>query len=343
MTGSLAVVAIGRNEGARLIRCLESIRDCGLTGVYVDSGSTDTSVAAATPLGFAVVELDPAKPFTAARARHEGFQRLRELSPSTELVMFVDGDCEIAEGWPNAATVFLHEHKDVGVVGGRRRERRPEASAYNRLCDIEWDTPTGEALAIGGDFVVRADAYEQAGGFDASVPSGEEPEFCKRLRAAGWTIHRLDQEMTLHDADITHFRPWWTRQIRSGYGGWDVERRFRLGVFDRMLRSAMVWGVAYPFVSLVASMLAAWMFGAVGCVTVLFAAGLGWLVQSARIARHARRQGHSWLASLEYGWLTMLSKPAISWGVFKSIRTRAQNKPTGIIEYKSNASECASA
>ena len=29
---------------------------------------------------------------------------------------------------------------------------------------------------------------------------GEEPELCLRLSRAGWSVHRLDEEMTLHDA-----------------------------------------------------------------------------------------------------------------------------------------------
>ena len=44
---AIGVVAIGRNEGERLRRCLESLDGHGLTVVYVDSGSTDDSVALA--------------------------------------------------------------------------------------------------------------------------------------------------------------------------------------------------------------------------------------------------------------------------------------------------------
>jgi hypothetical protein len=46
---------------------------------------------------------------------------------------------------------------------GRRRERFPEASVYNRLCDLEWDTSIGEARSCGGDFLARAGAFRDAG------------------------------------------------------------------------------------------------------------------------------------------------------------------------------------
>jgi glycosyltransferase involved in cell wall biosynthesis len=41
----VAVVAIGRNEGDRLKACLRSVVDVAALVVYVDSGSTDDSVA----------------------------------------------------------------------------------------------------------------------------------------------------------------------------------------------------------------------------------------------------------------------------------------------------------
>ena len=60
---AVGVVAIGRNEGERLIRCLDSLPP-GLKGaVYVDSGSTDGSVQRARERGVDVVELDLSLPF----------------------------------------------------------------------------------------------------------------------------------------------------------------------------------------------------------------------------------------------------------------------------------------
>ena len=71
---NLGIVTIGRNEGDRLRRCLDSLVGRGLPVVYVDSNSTDGSVELARSLGVSVVELDLSRPFTAARARNEGFR-----------------------------------------------------------------------------------------------------------------------------------------------------------------------------------------------------------------------------------------------------------------------------
>ena len=65
----LGAVIIGRNEGERLRRCLNSVVGRDVTVVYVDSCSIDNSVELARSMGVEIVELDPSIPFTAARAQ----------------------------------------------------------------------------------------------------------------------------------------------------------------------------------------------------------------------------------------------------------------------------------
>ena len=209
----LGVVAIGRNEGERLRRCLSSVLPLVPATVYVDSGSTDGSNHMAVELGADVVDLDMTRPFTAARARNEGLRKLLLRHPDIAFVQFVDGDCEIVPGWLEAARDYLQDHPKHAVVCGRRRERHPDRSVYNRLCDEEWNTPVGDALSCGGDAMMRAPALQAVGGYRESMIAGEEPELCVRLRQAGWRIHRLDREMTLHDAAITHFS-----RLQKGHG-----------------------------------------------------------------------------------------------------------------------------
>jgi GT2 family glycosyltransferase len=213
----VGLVAIGRNEGERLRRCLASAAGRFERIVYVDSGSRDGSVALARGSGAEVVELDLQRPFTAARARNAGFERLRQLDPGIELVQFVDGDCELDPRWVDRALEHLGQHARAAVVCGRRRERFPRATVYNHLCDLEWDTPVGQARACGGDALMRVAAFVEVGGFDPQLIAGEEPELCFRLRQAGWQIWRIDAEMTVHDAAMTRFGQWWQRNVRSGH------------------------------------------------------------------------------------------------------------------------------
>lgn len=259
---STGVVVIGRNEGERLKRCLQSISGFIERVVYVDSGSTDDSVAFVRSLGADVVELDMATPFTAARARNEGCRKLLKRLPALDYIFFVDGDCEVVKDWPEKATRFLDEHPDVAVVWGRRRERFPERSVYNMLCDIEWsDFPIGEIKACGGDIVMRANAFRQVAGYRADLICGEEPEMCVRLRQAGWLIWRLGEEMTLHDAAMYHFGQWWKRMVRGGYGfaqgaelhGAPPERHW---VSES--RRIWIWGLVVPLAALALALVVKW-------------------------------------------------------------------------------------
>lgn len=259
---TVGVVVIGRNEGERLGTCLRSVVDRSAQVVYVDSGSTDGSIALATALGVEVVELDIETPFTAARARNAGFRRLRAtLGSDGFYVQFVDGDCEVLAGWLEHAAAFLDQDETVAAVCGRLRERHPERSVYNFLCDLEWDKPVGQLDACGGIAMMRASAFGQVGGFRSDLIAGEEPELCVRLRAAGWRIFCLDHEMALHDAAMTHFQQWWRRTLRGGYASalgaslhGATPERHRV----RESRSAWFWGLALPLLIAMSVSLLGW-------------------------------------------------------------------------------------
>ncbi|WP_411958343.1 glycosyltransferase family 2 protein [Paracoccus homiensis] len=243
-------VAIGRNEGARLIRCLDSLVAAGFRRiVYVDSGSTDGSIAAAEARGVQVVRLDLSQPFTAARARNAG---VAALPAGADLVQFVDGDCEMVPGWLTMAAGFLTDNPDVAVACGRRREIAPEASVYNRLIDREWDTPAGRTRSCGGDALMRRRAFDAVGGFDPGLIAGEEPELCVRLRQAGWQIWRLPAEMTRHDAAITRFGQWWRRTRRAGHAyaeGATMHGAAPESHNVAQLRRALLWGLVLPLMA----------------------------------------------------------------------------------------------
>ncbi|ERN43059.1 putative glycosyltransferase [Rubidibacter lacunae KORDI 51-2] len=249
----LGLVAIGRNEGDRLRQCLDAIVGKVACVVYVDSGSVDNSIELAKQRGIDVVELDLSQPFTAARARNAGWVRLMELDSTLEYVQFVDGDCEIAAGWLETARSTLQGRPEVAAVCGRRRERFPERSPYNRLCDLEWNTPIGETLACGGDAMMRVAALKQVGGFAPHLIAGEEPELCYRLRQQGWKVLRIDADMTLHDAAMVHFRQWWQRALRAGHacaqGAW-LHGREPERYCVKECRSILLWGAIVPTVAL---------------------------------------------------------------------------------------------
>jgi GT2 family glycosyltransferase len=255
----VGVVVIGRNEGPRLGDCLSSLSRTSVAGVvYVDSASTDGSAELAEAFGVAVHRLDARLPLSAARARNAGFETLTRRLSTLEYVQFVDGDCEIDAAWLDRAERALDESPRTAAVCGRRREKYPGRSVYNLLCDFEWNTPVGEALAFGGDVMLRAPVFAQAGGYREDLIAGEDPELGVRLRQAGWRIVRLDAAMTLHDAGMTRFSQWWRRTMRAGYAyaegsalhGAPPERHW-----VKETRRAWIWGAAIPLAIAAAALL----------------------------------------------------------------------------------------
>ena len=248
----IGFVVIGRNEGNRLKKSLLSAIGENKTVVYVDSGSTDGSIELAEKLGVSVVELDMSMPFSAARARNTGFFHLLKINPDIEFVQFLDGDSELIDGWLESADAELTAKSDVVVVFGKLRERYPEKTIYNSLCNVEWDTPVGEALACGGTAMMRVSTFKQVGGYNSNLIAGEEPELCVRLRRGGGRILRIDSEMAWHDADIKYFSEWWKREIRNGHAyaegvwlqGFSRERHW----IRESLRS-WFWALVLPFLA----------------------------------------------------------------------------------------------
>jgi glycosyltransferase involved in cell wall biosynthesis len=320
---SVGLVAIGRNEGARLTRCLESVRREGVPFVYVDSGSTDGSQDDARALGAEVVELDMSVPFTAARARNAGFRRLLEIHPDIAFVQFVDGDCEVRQGWLGTARAFLAAAPGAAVVCGRRRERHPEASVFNRLCDIEWNGPVGEILECGGDAMMRVTPLLAVGGYRAGLIAGEEPELCVRLRGAGWTIWRLDAEMTLHDAAMSRWTQWWHRSRRAGHAfaevAW-IHRGSPFAIWSRSVASAVAWGGLLPL-AIVILMLVDSRFAALV---------LAYPVQIARLALRAGGRSDDW----RFAAFTVLGKIPEFAGIVRYHLDRLLGRRKALIEYK---------
>jgi GT2 family glycosyltransferase len=309
-------VVIGRNEGERLVACLRALRGQMRRVVYVDSGSTDGSVAQARALGAEVVALDMTRPFTAARARNAGLEALAADPP--EFVQLLDGDCEMVPGWPAAALAAFAEHPRAVVVCGRRRERFAQASVWNALADREWDTPVGPARACGGDALMRYAAVRAVGGYRDDLIAGEEPELCLRLRQAGGEVWRIAAEMVLHDAALTRFAQWWRRTRRAGHAfaegaalhGARPERHWVAET-----RRALFWGAGLPVLVLLAGLIhpAGWLLA---------------LAYPAQIVRLARRGGGTWAV------YSVLGKFAEAQGALGYWADRLRGRRRGLIEYK---------
>ncbi|MGQ0442753.1 MAG: glycosyltransferase, partial [Methylophilaceae bacterium] len=298
--------------------------------VYVDSGSTDNSIAIAKPLVDRIVQLDTSKPFSAARARNEGFAEIKTMFPNIKFVQFVDGDCVLTEGWIEAAKQSMKEEPKRATVIGHLHELKEYKTIYNRLCALEWKSSAGDLTnfgALGGISMMRADVFNELGGFNPEVIAGEDSEFGVRLSLAGYIITKINHSMATHDANMTSFGQWWRRSVRAGHA---IAQRAHLNgatqakdcMKDR--KSTWVWGIGVPLMVL---LLLIPTHGGSVLLLGLYVI-LGW-----RIYRFRRNLGDNLSDAFLYTRFLILGKFANGLGLLKFYLNRLKQRYE-IIEYK---------
>ncbi|MFT6533123.1 MAG: GT2 family glycosyltransferase [Limimaricola cinnabarinus] len=324
MSARIGVVAIGRNEGARLAQCLASLEGSGARVVYVDSGSTDDSLAIARAADAEIVKLDTDAPFTAARARNAGFAALKKAG-LPDMVQFIDGDCALEPCWLDAGAAALTADPGIGIVTGWRTETAPEATLYNAMAEWEWHRPPGDIAACGGDMMLRAAQFDALDGFDGAIICSEDEDLCLRMRAAGLRVHRLPRAMTRHDIAMTRLDQWWRRSVRAGHGFAEVGDRHP-GHFAGERRRVRLWGMALP----IGAILGGIALGPALPSAVALLYGASW----ARSARRLRGEGQPARRAAGLAALLTLSKLPNAQGMITYRLRRLRRREMRLIEYK---------
>ena len=326
----VSVVVIGRNEGARLERCLNSVRQArwGTTPyelIYVDSRSTDNSASKAQALGALVIVLDDPSP-CASKARNLGWHAARG-----EYVLFLDGDTELHADFVPRALQVLSEPK-LCAVWGHRRESRPSQSLYTKVLDLDWIYPAGRTLYFGGDVLVRRAALAAVDGFDPTLKAGEEPEMCARLRAAGWEIEHIDAPMTLHDLAVNSFRAYWLRAYRSGIAYAEVAQRMRLRgdvLWQHEAHRDFLHGIIFVLSPL---LFAASLWLSTPLALVLLGLAILFIVRTA--LRCAWKAPGQWLLCTQYAVHAHFQKIPALFGQLKWRQARRHQSEIALVDYK---------
>lgn len=325
MSSTFDAIVIGRNEATRLRRVITALAGQARRIIYVDSGSDDDSIAIAAGLGAETLALDPARPFTAARARNEGLAHLGE--DAAEFVHFIDGDCVLERDWPQTALAFLRDHPKAALVHGHDFEEAPEASVYNWLTDWEWKKPVGPETSGLGVFMARSSAIRQVGGMRDDMIAAEDDEMFFRLRKSGWETWCIATPMACHDVALHHFGPWFRRMIRAGHSFAELGVLHPGAARAARLR-ALFWAGILPALAILA--LALWPWALLG-LGALYAGSM--LRQGHRFTRMGLAPARAAKAAM----LIMISKFANLYGMMRYWARRLRRSDARIIEYKPRA------
>lgn len=176
--------------------------------------------------------------------------------------------------------------------------------------------------------MMRTAAFQEVGGFDPTLPAGEEPELCLRMRRRGWSVWRVEAEMARHDIAMTRFGQWWRRSVRTGHAyaegaarhGRSPERHYR-----RPVRSITFWGILVPL----ATAILAWPTRGASLALLL-----GYPMLYRRIRSHRRCLGDSPSNARLYAFFCMLGKFPQALGLLRFQVDRLLGRRGRLIKYK---------
>ena len=176
-----------RNEEGIIARCLRGLQaltyDKALIEIIVvDDGSVDNTAVIARSMGARV--LSPPSHVTISALRNFGAREARG-----EYLAFIDADCVLESDWVRNA---LSHFRDPQVACVGSRPSIPRGSSWvprtwelqqrknARSQEVEW--------VSSGAFLVTRQAFLEISGFDESLVTCEDVDFCYRLRKKRYKI-----------------------------------------------------------------------------------------------------------------------------------------------------------
>jgi glycosyltransferase involved in cell wall biosynthesis len=254
----LSVVLISKNQEWNIGRLIESVlrETSGLRlseVVLVDSASTDGTTELAGNYPVQVLRLRPDQRLTPAAGRYVGWKHCRG-----DLILFLDGDMQLSQGYLHRALALLRAMPEAGVVTGKIINLPTSASSQPAPPPLGTGASTEVPYCAGAALYARS-ALERAGSFNPFLYSDEEPELCIRIRHAGFKVLKLDWPIAWHYSDpdeaVSTLIARWRRNLYLGAG---QSIRYHLG-------TPVLWSYLkergfslLPGMYLLAGMVAAW-------------------------------------------------------------------------------------
>jgi glycosyltransferase involved in cell wall biosynthesis len=197
LTASVIIPAL--NEERVIGQCLDSLarQNCpedAFEVILVDNGSTDRTIEIARTFERSLT-------LTVLRKHEAYISAVRNFGASRargEYIAFLDADCIATRGWLNGAVDLLRAD-DSAVIGAHYTI--PAGSSWVAKAWYQ-DLSTLKRGAVsylpGGDLLVSRKVFFRVGGFDETIETNEDSEFCHRASAAGLRILAVPSLSVVH-------------------------------------------------------------------------------------------------------------------------------------------------
>lgn len=309
----ISVVVIGLNEESLLEHSLRSIvasqiQNCDIEIIYVDSGSTDTSLKIANSFSqVTTYELNSSDP-SAAKARNLGVKQA-----NGNFIQFVDGDSCLDKNWLESAYSYISRNDTIACVFGTLVESNPESNIYTKVCSFDWYISPGEYRLCGGNAFWRKRVLDTANYFDETLSAGEEPDLCYRIRQTGSQIICIDAPMVKHDLEMNTFQEYWNRGVTNGKAYVAIGLRYRHHEeklwFKEMLRNflePLIWS----FLFIATSYFYSFWYALILICSI-------WLTRAIRISLLNKKRIPKLIDGILYGFHIQFMRLASFWGQLK--------------------------
>jgi glycosyltransferase involved in cell wall biosynthesis len=226
MRFSVVVPVLNRREQVRA--CLDTIwaavRSYGDAElIIVDNGSTDGT--------WEMLQKEFARQSTLRQVPDVRIGKLRNVGArlsSGDVLSFIDSDCLIGPDYFHEARAVLESTSAAAT--GYMYDLPPSAHWIEETWqNLNYNRNEGPVTFIcSGNLVVRKQAFDAVHGFDETLETGEDAEFCKRLVEAGDNIYQSRRVSAIHLRNVDSLTAFFQKQVWYGLGMFGTFRRSRL-------------------------------------------------------------------------------------------------------------------
>jgi glycosyltransferase involved in cell wall biosynthesis len=193
--------------------------------VVIDDGSLEGDRVAA------VVAASPARLVRTERLGIAAARNAAVKAAGTDLILFIDDDCEPAPGWAEKLVRRLEDGADVAfgpTVTGRRDDPLPRAYQIVSNAPARADK---RPFAPGSNLACRRELLARIP-FDPGYASAEDRDWYARVAAAGVRVEFEDGAVVRHfpKLDLPTF---WRKNVRYGRGASQFRREHAIARIER--------------------------------------------------------------------------------------------------------------